>query len=37
MERILMEHIEMKNSLEPQLQLDTVCSVRKRSRNRDIV
>ena len=32
LERILMEHIQMKNSLESQLQTDSICSIRIRSK-----
>ena len=31
-----MEHIEMKNSLESELQIVYICSIRTRSRTRDI-
>ena len=37
LERILMEHIDMKNSLDSKLQFNTTCSIRIRSRNWDIV
>ena len=37
LERILMEHIDMKNSLDSQLQIDSLCSIRIHSRSRDIV
>ena len=36
LERILMDHIEMKNSLESMLQIDLICSIGIRSRNKDI-
>ena len=36
LERILMEHIESKNSLESKLQINSICSIRIFSRNGDI-
>ena len=36
LERIRMEDIEMKNSLVSELQIDSICSIRIRSRNGDI-
>ena len=37
LERILMEHIESKNSVESKLQINSICSIRIQSRNQDIV
>ena len=37
LERIQVEHIESKSSLESQLQICSICSIRIRSKNRDIV
>ena len=36
LERVLMEHISMNNSLDAKLQTCSICSIRIRSRNRDI-
>ena len=37
LEEVLMEHIDMKNSLESELQIYSLCSMRNPSRNQDIV
>ena len=37
LELFLMEHISIKNSLDSKLQIYSICSIRKRSRNRAIV
>ena len=37
LERILMEHIDMKNSLDSKLQIYSICSIRIRSRKLDII
>ena len=37
LERILTEHMELKYSLDSKLQIDFKCSIRIRSRNRDMV
>ena len=37
LEGILMEHIDMKSTLDSKLQIDYICSIRIRTRNQDIV
>ena len=37
LERILMEHIEQNYSQHSELSFDSICSVKNRSRNRDII